>query len=50
MKFELIKDKDWGYTLIVNGETLLECLTEKEAMELNFGEILKLMKECWEEA
>lgn len=46
MKFELIKDKYWGYTLVMNGEVLMECLSEEEMRELSFGEILKLIKEC----
>ena len=49
MTFELVKDEKWGYTLIVNGETLMECLEEQDAMRLSFGEILKLMKECGKE-
>lgn len=39
-----IKGPDFdGYQLLVNGETIMECLSEKEVKDLTIGEIQNLM-------
>lgn len=42
MKIEIVKMEFFGYTLIVDGEVLMECLTEKDVDELTIGEIKEL--------
>jgi len=42
MKIEIVKMEFFGYSLIVDGEVLMECLTEKDVNELTIGEIKEL--------
>lgn len=42
LKIEVIKEELFGYTVIVNGEVLMECLTEADVNELTIEEINKL--------
>jgi len=42
MKIEIVKMEFFGYSLIVDGEVLMECLTEKDVDELTIGEIKEL--------
>ena len=42
LKIEVIKEELFGYTLIVNDEVLMECLTEEDVNELTIEEINKL--------
>lgn len=44
MKVEITHDKHCGYTVLVDGEVCLECLSEDELSTLTIGEIEKLMK------
>lgn len=40
-----IKGPDFdGYQLLVNGETMMECLSEQEVKALTIGEILSLLE------
>lgn len=45
MKIEIYEDAFFGYTVQVNGETILECLSLKEVKELTIDEIIKLYNE-----
>ena len=42
MKIEIVKDPLFGYTVLVDGEVLLECLTEADVNELTLAEIKTL--------
>lgn len=44
MKIEIFYSETCGYTVEVDGETLLECLSEEEVNELSTKEIMQLMK------
>lgn len=42
-----IKGPDFdGFRLLVDGNTLMECLSEKEVKGLTIGEIMHLAEEC----
>ncbi|MBR2226747.1 MAG: hypothetical protein IJ893_02640 [Bacteroidales bacterium] len=36
-----------GFSLEVDGTTLMECLSEQEVKDLTIGEIMQLTKECF---
>ena len=42
MKIEIVKMEFFGYSLIVDGEVLMECLSEQDVNELTIGEIKEL--------
>ena len=42
MKIEIVKMEFFGYSLIVDGEVLMECLSAKDVDELTIGEIKEL--------
>lgn len=42
MKIEIVKMEFFGYSLIVDGEVLMECLTERDVDELTIKEIKEL--------
>ena len=42
MKIEIVKMEFFGYSLIVDGEVLMECLTERDVNELTIKEIKEL--------
>ena len=42
LKIEVIHEELFGYTLKVNDEVLMECLTEEDVNELTIEEINKL--------
>lgn len=43
-----IKGPDFdGFSMEVDGTTLMECLSEQELKDLTIGEIMKLMQECF---
>ncbi len=45
-KIEITKDSRWGfYDISVDGETILECLSEQEVKELTIAEIMNLANE-----
>ena len=35
-----------GYAMQVDGQTLMECLSEQELKDLKIGEIMKYAEEC----
>ena len=43
--FTAIYHPECGYTVKVNGEIILECLSPKELKELSLEEIVKIYKE-----
>lgn len=45
MNIEIIKDERFGYTLLVDGETILECMSGDEISDLTIGEIQEIMME-----
>ena len=49
IKIEAYCDEMFGYTVQVNGETILECLSSKELKELTVGELIDLYNEFHEE-
>lgn len=44
MKIEIVKETFFGYTLLVDGEVLMECLSEDEVDELTIKEIKRLVE------
>ncbi len=44
MKVEITHDSLCGYTVLVDGEVCLECLSEDDLNELTLGEIKRLME------
>lgn len=42
MEIELVKDDICGWTVLVDGEVLLECMSDKEVEELTIKEIRTL--------
>lgn len=44
MEIRLVKMEYFGYTLLVNGEILMECLSEDEADGLTIAEIKELVE------
>lgn len=44
MKFEIVEDT-LGYTLLVDDEPVLECMSKENIMELSFNEVLHLIEE-----
>lgn len=42
MEIELVKDQLFGWTVLVDGEVLLECMSDKEVEELTIKEIRTL--------
>ena len=43
-----IKGPDFdGYCLLVDGRTLMECLSEQEVKDLKIGEIMQYAEECF---
>lgn len=36
-----------GFSLEVDGTTLMECLSEQEVKDLTIGEIMRLTEECF---
>ena len=45
MKFEIVKDEHCGYSISINGETILECLDEQEVKGLTIAELMNIAKE-----
>ena len=44
MTVEIIGPDVDGYAVLVDGETILECLSEREVKVLTIGEIYRLLK------
>jgi response regulator RpfG family c-di-GMP phosphodiesterase len=44
MKFEIMEDNT-GCTLVVDGETILECQSKQNLLEMSFSEVLHLVAE-----
>lgn len=42
MEIELVKDQLFGWTVLVDGEVLLECMSDSEVEELTIKEIRTL--------
>lgn len=49
MKIEIVNDGMMGYTLVVGGETVLECMTREDLMGLTLAEIAHLVEEMKED-
>lgn len=43
MTIEIVKMEFFGYTLLVNGEVMMECLSEDEVNGLTIAEIKELI-------
>lgn len=43
MDIRIVKDDIFGYTLLVDGEILMECLSAADVDELTIGEIKELL-------
>ena len=48
MKIEIVNDGVMGCTLVVDGETVLECMTRENLMDLTLTEIVHLVEEMKE--
>lgn len=46
MKIEIVEDGIFGYDLLVDGETILECMSGDEISDLTIGEIQRVMMEA----
>ena len=49
MKVEIIKTKDWGYTVEINGVVALECVGEADLSDITLKDIMDCAKEIEKE-
>lgn len=47
MTIKIIGQDFDGFSLEVDGTTLMECLSEQEVKDLTIGEIMQLTEECF---
>lgn len=44
-RFTIVDEGDMGCALVVDGETVLECMTPENLLDMTFAEVLHLIEE-----
>lgn len=40
LNVEIVKTKDWGYSIILNGEVIMECMSLTEVKEITIADLM----------